>query len=186
MGKCCPHNIKSWPCFSMLCTRCVKEFRNGAAQSISMSCPRGLSQWGMRRFDLVPLSIFFTCKCAEWLAWNHLHVVAMKYESPKGERVHLSHQQSGIVPPKGALTLQVGPVHFSIGHGGDYVLGQQPDEERPCQVKPDGFFPLLRHTIKAEKKRLELSGVVEVSWDKQDQTCHAVCEQIPAKSVLYL
>lgn len=48
---------------------------------------------------------------------------------------------------KRAFTLQVGPAHFSTGHGGDYVLGQQPDEERPCQVKECqmAFFPYLTH-----------------------------------------
>lgn len=76
--------------------------------------------------------------------------MALKYKlpkSPKDERAHSSHQESGIVPQKGSFTLQVGPAHFSIGHGGDYVLGQQPDEEWACQVKECQMacFPSLAH-----------------------------------------
>lgn len=74
----------------------------------------------------------------------------MKYKlakCPRGERALISHQESGIMPQKGAFTLQVGPAHFSIGHGGDYVLGQQPDEEWPYQVKECqmAFSPSLAH-----------------------------------------
>lgn len=76
--------------------------------------------------------------------------MTVKYESaksPGGESAHTSHQESGIMPQKRAFTLQVGPAHFSTGHGGDYVLGQQPDEEWPCQVKECqmAFFPYLTH-----------------------------------------
>lgn len=50
---------------------------------------------------------------------------------------------------KGAFTLQVGPAHFSVGHSGDYISGQQPNEESPCQEKECHmafFFPYLTHS----------------------------------------
>lgn len=116
---------------------------------------RVLSSWiksvGIEKVWFSSLSVFnfylqmsrMTCLetiCTLWqwsTSWQNLLKV----------NAHLSHQESGIVPPKRALTLQVGSARFSIGHGGDYVLGQQPDEEWPCQVKQCqmAFFPSLAH-----------------------------------------
>lgn len=55
-----------------LCASCVKEFRSGTIQSMSMSHPLGLCQWGSRRFDLVPsVASTSTCKWTEIPAWKH-------------------------------------------------------------------------------------------------------------------
>lgn len=66
-------------------------------------------------------------------------------EFPKGESNSPSARSLALFLKKG-FYLQVGSRHFSAGHDGDYVSGQQPNEELPAlpgEGMPYGFSSLL-------------------------------------------
>lgn len=151
-----------------------QEFRSGTTQSISMSCPLELCQWGTRRFDLLPsVSLTFACKWTEWLAWKPFaHCDSEIWVGKVSWRWICTHQPSGIW-------------HYASKKGFYFAGGSCPFLHRswwrlcfrsaawwgvalPGEGMPDGFFPLLDTLWKLKEKRLELSWIVEGSWGKQD------------------
>lgn len=174
VGKCCPHSLKSWPCFFMpcLCTHLVHKMCRGIQKWYNTEYFHVLSSWiksvGNKEVWFSSLSIFnfylqmnrMTCLetiCTFW-QWNS------SWQSLLKMNMNISHQESGTMPQKRTFTLQVGPAHFSIGHGGDYVLGQQPDEEWPCQVKECqmAFFPSRTHYESWKKSVWSCLGLLRV------------------------